>query len=203
MAARRINLLPPDLAQRRRIRQLGAAIGAAGLALVAVLALVYVVQEVRLRGERGRLEQQQDRNAEIQAEIAALQEFGALEQQLQRRIALIQDLTADEVRWSVVLADISLVIPPDVWLTQFSGSLTPQEEAETIGSLEMGGTGFGHPDVAAWLTRLGRVDGFAFPYLSLSQRAQIGEVPVVNFNSSVQLSLQALRANQRGAERDL
>ncbi|HEX9712547.1 MAG TPA: PilN domain-containing protein [Actinomycetota bacterium] len=203
MASRRINLLPPDLAHRRRIRQIGAAIGAAGLALVAVLALVYVVQEVRLRGERSRLEEQEDRNATISSEIASLREFGELGQQLDRRIDLINDLAADEVRWSVVLADVSLVIPPDVWLTQFSGAIAGGEDATTLGSVDMGGTGFAHVDVATWLTRLERVDAFAFPYLSLSQRAQLGQVSIVNFSSSVQLSTEALRANQRGAQRDI
>ena len=203
MAARRINLLPPDLAHRRRLRQIGAAIGAAGLALVAVLALVYVVQEVRLRGERSRLEEQEDRNAALDSEIASLREFGEIERDLERRVELIDDLAADEVRWSVVLADVSLVIPPDVWLTQFNGSIAGGEEATTLGSVEMNGTAFAHVDVATWLTRLERVEAFAFPYLSLSQQAQVGTIPIVNFNSSVQLSDQALRANQRGAQRDI
>lgn len=200
MAARRINLLPPDLAKKRRARQLGAAIGAAGLALVAVLALIFVVQEVRLRGERNRLAEQEDRNAAIQAEIDELREFGTLERQLQERIELIQGLAADEVRWSVVLADISLVIPSDVWLTSFTGSLGQGDE---LGSLQLNGTGFTHVDSATWLTRLDRVEGFVFPYLSLSQKGELGNVEIVNFNSTVDLSPAALRANQRGAERQI
>lgn len=203
MAARRINLLPPDLAQRRRVRQIGAAIGAAGLALVAVLALVYVVQEVRLRGERSRLEEQRDRNAAISSEIATLRDFGEIEDALEARVKLIEDIAADEVRWSVVLADVSLVIPPDVWLTQFNGSIAGGEDQTTLGSVEMNGTGFAHVDVATWLTRLERVEAFVFPYLSLSQQAQIGAQQIVNFNSSVQLGPGALRANQRGAARDI
>lgn len=201
MASRRINLLPPDLAQKRRLRQIGAAIGAAGLALVAVLALVYIVQEVRLRGERGRLELQEDRNAEVRAQIAQLRDFGELQEQVEAKTQLLEDLAADEVRWSVVLADISLVIPADVWLTQFTAQLSGEEGQ--VGGIQLAGTTFSHVDVATWLARLARVEGFTAPYLSLSTKSSLGSAEVVDFSSTVQLSEQALRRNQRGAQRQL
>lgn len=211
MATRRINLLPPDLAQRRKTRQMAAAIAVAGAGLVAILMLVYGVQELRLHGERSRLEAQQERNADLQAEVSRLEEFDRLQRELRQKTALLTDLTQNEVRWSVVLADISLVIPSDVWLTNFSGSVTIQaqeegaaEEGETpLGTLELAGTTFSHADVAKWLTRLAGVDGFTFPYLSLSTKAAIDETPIVNFNSSAQLAEAAFRRNQRGAERTL
>lgn len=206
MAAKRINLLPPELAAKRRGRQAGGAILMAGLALIALLAVIFLVQEVRLRSERGRLEAQQERNADLRAERATLAEFDRKEQLLQQKTQLLQQLTAEEVRWSVVLADISLVIPSDVWLTQFTGNVEDgggggEEDQPGIGGIQMAGNAFTHVDVARWLTRLSEVDSFAFPYLSLSAKSAIGEVSVVEFNSTVRLNERALRTNQRAGRR--
>jgi hypothetical protein len=60
---------------------------------------------------------------------------------------------------------------------------------------------FSHLDVAKWLTRLAGVDAFTDVYLSISSKAVIGPTSVVDFNSSVSLSDQALRRNQPGAGR--
>ena len=203
MAARRINLLPPELAARRRVRQTGTAIVAASIALLALLALVFVVQQVRLHGVERSLDRQEDRNTDLQAQVSRLSEFQRLDAELRQKTALLSDLTDSEVRWSVLLADISLVVPSDVWLTTFTGNVSAGESAPgtSLGSIEMAGTTFSHPDVAKWLTRLSGVDAFEFPYLSLSAKAKIGDTNVVNFTSSVQLGDAALRQNQRGAAR--
>lgn len=206
---RRINLLPPEVAQRRRARRLVAGIAAAGLGVVAVFALFYVVQDVRLRSERHALDAQEARNATLQAQIADLAEFDQLQRTLKQKTQLLSTLTQDEVRWSVVLADISLVIPSEVWLTSFTGAVAASAApsgggattAASSGTIQMSGATFSHLDVAKWLTRLGAVDGFASPYLSLSAKASIGTTPIVNFTSSAQLSDKAFRRNQRGAVR--
>lgn len=205
MTARRINLLPPELQERRRGRQLTTALVMGIAVLVGLMAVTYGAQEVRLRAERNALADQEARNAELQAQVAELREFQALEDELQEKTELLGRVSDSEVRWSVLLADLSLVIPSDVWLTTLSGSITEsaEEEATTLGQIQLNGTTFTHPDVARWLARLSSVDAFVFPYLSLSAQGTIGTVEVVNFTSSVQLSPQALRANQRGARRTL
>lgn len=200
---RRINLLPPEIAERRRGRQRRAAMAAAGVALVALYAGVYVLQETRLRGERDRLAEQQRTNAQLRAKVAELAQFESAEAELKRKEGLVGALTKEEVRWSVLLADVSLVIPADVWLTALSGTVQEQGEAatKTVGQITMSGTTFTHLDVAKWLTRLATAREFFFPYISLSAKATLFAIPIVNFNSTVQLSPSALRANQKGAER--
>jgi Tfp pilus assembly protein PilN len=210
MSARRINLLPSDLKERRRSRQTATALVAGVAILVGVLGVVYASQEIRLRAERGTLADQQEDNATLRAQVAELREFETLEEELRDKQQLVEEVSAQEVRWSVLLADISLVIPSDVWLTSLTGQVTQraadQEEQEgpvTLGTIQMAGTTFTHPDVARWLTRLASVDALRLPYISLSTKAAIGETPVVNFSSSVQLSQAAFRRNQRGARRTL
>jgi len=210
VSTRRINLLPPERAEKRRARQITTTIVAAGVALIVLLGLVYGAEIVRLQSQKHTLETQQATNASLQSQVAQLSQFQQLETQLQQRSALLTNLTQDEVRWSVVLADISLVIPSDTWLTNLTASEnaagTSQPAPGTIGSVPLGsiqltGTTFSHLDVAKWLTRLAGVDAFTNAYLSLSSKSTIGPTQVVTFNSSVQLSDQALRHNQPGAER--
>jgi Tfp pilus assembly protein PilN len=211
MTTRHINLLPPERAERRRARQITATIVAAGLALVVLLGLVYVAEQLRLNGQKHDLATQQATNAGLQSQLTQLSQFQQLETQLQQKTTLLSNLTQDEVRWSVILADVSLVIPSDTWLTNFTASEaaagtqsgTGSSAATSLGSIQLTGTTFSHLDVAKWLTRLAGVDAFSNPYLTLSSKAAIATTSVVQFNSSVQLSNQALRRNQAGAERAL
>ena len=207
---RQINLLPSEVAQRRRAREITLLIGAAGAALIALLVLVYLVQTARVAGERGELEDVRKENAALQGQVNDLQAFAQQQKTLQTKQQLLTTLTQNEVRWSVLLNDISLVIPSDVWLTNFTGSVQtstgqrgPVEANVPIGTISLGGSTFTHLDVAKWLSRLSVVREFAFPYLTMSAKGVVGDQPVVSFNSSVQLSRDALRRNQPGGERRL
>lgn len=203
---RQINLLPPEIAQRRRARQITLALGAAGLGLVALLIVVFIVQAARLSGERGRLDDAKRRNATLSRQVTSLQSAAQLQETLRNKEQLLGRLTTNEVRWSVLLNDISLVIPSDVWLTNFSASVQavapgaqarPGQPAGPIGTIQVSGNTFTHLDVARWLSRLAGVREFVFPYLSLSSKAE----GLVAFNSSVQLSDASLRRNQPGGRR--
>ena len=205
---RQINLLPPVIAERRRARQITLMLGAAGLALVAVLALVFIVQAARLSGERGNLTEQREANSRLQRRVTQLQGFAQLQTTLRTKEQLLGQLTANEVRWSLLLNNISLVIPSDVWLTNFTGSVQPPPTTPTapattgpIGSIQVSGSTFTHLDVARWLSRLSGVEEFLFPYLSLSAKQPSETETLVNFNSSIQLSQDALRRNQPGGRR--
>lgn len=206
---RQINLLPSEIVQRRRAREITLLIGAGGLALIALLVLIFLIQTARVAGERGKLEEVKRDNAELQSQVNQLQAFATLQKTLQTKQQLLGQLTQNEVRWSVLLNDVSLVIPSDVWLTNFTGSVatsTGPRGAVTnvpIGTIAFGGSTFTHLDVAKWLSRLAVVREFAFPYLTMSAKGVLGDQQVVSFNSSVELSSGALRRNQPGGERRL
>jgi Tfp pilus assembly protein PilN len=208
MTTRRINLLPPEFVERRRSRQRLAATVIAAVALIAVLVAVFLFEDMKLARDRRALATQLQTNDQLSAQVAELADFQRLQAELRRKTELLSSLTETEVRWSVVLADISLVIPQDVWLTNFTGNVgaqsgtpTASAAASSLGQIQMTGATFSHLDVAKWLIRLGQVDAFLFPYMSLSAKAKINTTNVVNFNSTVQLSDAAFRKNQPGAER--
>lgn len=211
MAPRRVNLLPQTLLHERRARQRTLAVVVAAAGVIALLVGAFLFQSLRLAGERDRLAQQQEENASLRAQVAELADIERQNAELRAKRALVDQLTRDEVRWSVILADISVVIPSEAWLTTFTGNVTapatgaaaPTGGPVTLGSITLNGTTFRHEDVATWLTLLGEIEAFTLPYVTLSTKATIGETEVVNFNSSVQLSEAAFRRNQQGAQRRL
>jgi Tfp pilus assembly protein PilN len=195
----RINLLPPEIRERQRSRRRTFAVVAVGLVVLLLLGGFYVLQLLRLSDLRSDLEAQQARNNQLRAQIAELQEVADLQQQLADSRELLADVLVNQVYWSGILRDISLVIPGEAWLNGLTGTLTTAETAEAelqaaglVGSITFTGFAFDHRDVALWLSRLEDVRGFINPWLSTSTKTSIGATSVVNFTSSVDLSEDAL-----------
>jgi Tfp pilus assembly protein PilN len=200
----RINLLPPEIRERQRYRRRTAAVVLIGIIVLAALGAFYVLQVMRLADVEEDLEAQQAENAELQQEIAQLQRFADLQQELEDTRTLLNTLLADKILWSGVLRDVSLVIPGEMWLSGLSGATlgADTEDGETTGAVVPGGGlvaqitfngfAFDHRDVALWLSRLEDVRGFVNPWLSNSQKTLIGLTEVVQFTNSVDLTEQAL-----------
>jgi Tfp pilus assembly protein PilN len=203
----RINLLPPEIRERQRARRRVVAVVAVGLVVLLLLGGFYLLQLMRLNDLRDDLEAQQARNNELRAQIADLQEVAELQQQLADSQQLLADILANQVYWSGILRDISLVIPGETWLNGLTGTLVGAEAAEgteaevapgLVGSISFTGFAFDHRDVALWLSRLEDVRGFLNPWLETSTKTEIDTTEVVNFTNSVDLSEQSLA--RRGAE---
>jgi Tfp pilus assembly protein PilN len=197
----RVNLLPPEIRERQRLRRRVGAVTALGVILLAGMGALYFLQQLRVNDLRRDLQAQEAENNRLRAEIAQLQEFVQLQQELQATQQLLDTLLANEVRWSGVLRDISLVIPGETWLTTLNGQLTqavegqpaaPQGPSGLIGQISFNGFGLSHRAVALWLTRLEDVEGFANPWISVSQKTQIGQQDVVQFSSTTDLSAEIL-----------
>lgn len=200
----RINLLPPELLQRRRARRRTIAVVLVGVLVLVGLGGFYLLQQVRLQNVQEDLEVQQATNAQLQQRIDELRRFDELRQELEAREALLANLLANEVFWSGVLRDISLVIPGETWLTSLSGAIAepaattaPGTLTGLVGQMTFSGFGFTHRSVALLLTRFEDVRGFVNPWLSNSQKTLIGTRGVVQFTSSVDLSDDALARRQQ------
>jgi Tfp pilus assembly protein PilN len=205
-----VNLLPRELRERQRLRRQTVLAALGGMALLALLALVYFWQVVRLNEAQDRLIAQQSENAELDAEIAELERFQVRLQELDERRALVDTIALNEVSWSGVLRDVSLVIPNTMWLSDLNGAVSVStsgavgaegEVVDTplIGSIQFNGTSLDTPTVALWLTRLEQIDGWVNAWLSTASKTQLAGREVVNFSSSVDLSAEAA-VRQGGAQ---
>ncbi|MGH2675631.1 MAG: PilN domain-containing protein [Actinomycetota bacterium] len=217
----RINLLPPEIYERQRVRRRTAAVVVVGLIVLAALGAFYFLQILRLNEVEDDVTAQEAENAQLQVQINQLQEIDALQQEIETTRTLLNSLLADRVLWSGVLRDVSLVIPGQAWLaglngqvgapatagttttTTTTGTTTPGQVAQPgalVGQISFDGFAFTHRDVALWLSRLEDVRGFVNPWLSNSAKTDIGTQEAVQFTSSVDLSEQALARRSGGGQ---
>ena len=195
----RINLLPPEVGERQKLRRRTLSTIAIGVALLAIVGGFYFLQVVRLAGVDEDIRAQEGTNAGLRGQIAELQDIAALEQEIAATRDLLSTLLQDRILWSGVMRDVSLVIPGEVWLDGLSagvgavaGEAAPVTTQGLVGQISFSGFAFDHRDVALWLSRLEDVRGFINPWLSSSTKSELGTTTVVQFASSVDLSEEAL-----------
>lgn len=196
-----VNLLPPELRRRQRSRQLSATVLLAAGAIVVLLFVVFLFESAKLSSSSNDLEAQDARNVQLQRQIAGLERFDQLKQAVDERQTLVETLVQDEVKWSGVLHDLSMVIPGQVYVTQFSGTISSDpsstETAVTpeglIGTLQFQGVALDHSDVALWLDRLVEVHGWVNAWVSTETEVGAGASAGmgVQFTGTVDLSKDA------------
>jgi Tfp pilus assembly protein PilN len=198
-----VNLLPPDLRERQRLRRQTFGVAAVGVVALLLVAVFFFLQVMRLRDAESDLDAQRAENAQLEADIARLLRFQEILDQLAARRDLLGGILENEVSWSGVLRDISLVIPSQVWIQDMTGSVTvptggtPPEATEgtqptgLIGNITMNGVSLDTPGVALWLTRLEDVQGWANAWLSSATKSELAGSEVVNFSTSVDLTAEA------------
>ena len=189
-----VNLLPAEIKIRKQVRRTTALVVSAGVAVVAFLFFVFVLQSARLVSVNGTLQQQQDVNSSLNTQVASLTQFEQLKQTLASREALLNSLESGEVLWSGVLRDVSMVIPDQVYLTSLSADAGGQQAgavpgATMVGGIQFGGVAADYPTVSKWLTRLEEVTGWVNSWVgSASESGTDGRV---TFSGSVDLTSEA------------
>src|SRR5207249_1087728 len=183
-----VNLLPTEVREGQKSRRALAAVILAVGAAVLLLLFIYTLQTARLANANHKLAAQQALNQGLQTQINSLQQFAQLKAEVSLRQTLTQQALTNQVRWSGVLRDISMVIPNTMWLTGMNGTVsdvtapagaatpgtgTPPsvQGAETlVGSIQFQGVASDNPTIALWLSRLVRVNGWENSWLSTAQK---------------------------------
>jgi Tfp pilus assembly protein PilN len=215
----RVDLLPPEIGDQRRLRKVQAgllcvvvaAAGVVGLLFLAASNEVSAAEEelTATQAEGSRLQVETNKYAAVPAVIAKVDAA-----KLQRSEAM-----AHEVRWSYYLNDLSLSIPGKVWLTGMTvtqnvdtPAAAPVEGAAAtypdpgIGQVTFEGKAYGHNNVATWLNMLAKQKGWADPYFNNSTEDPTlvgpGGEPTVTFSSQVTITEEALsrRFDQKAGE---
>jgi Tfp pilus assembly protein PilN len=195
-----VNLLPPEIAERRKLRRLQYALG--GLVALSVVAVggVYEMGHSSVATAQQQLTQAQDQTVLLQSQLAKLSNVDAVNKQLDATKALYVAAMSPEVQWSHYLNDLSLTIPDNVWLTSIAANETNAPASTAAGSVlptglgtvTFSGVAFTHDDVATWLETLAKEPGYLDPYFSNSSETLLGPRTIVKFTSSVILGQQAL-----------
>jgi Tfp pilus assembly protein PilN len=196
-----VNLLPPDILAEQRQRRMAGVVALAGLGVLVLIGLFYLLQANKLAGIRADIEDQQRTNAELQREIDQLQEFDQLRAQAQAKQELLNEVFANEISFSGLLMDVSRVIPSTAALTSMSASAeepTPTTGGPTLltGRIDVSGLALDYDTLHAWLTRLERVRGWVNPWITSIADPEAGPI---TYTSGVDLTTAALTPRGRRA----
>jgi Tfp pilus assembly protein PilN len=197
----RVNLLPPDILAAQRQRRLAGVVALAGVGVIGLILVFYVLQLGKLSGIRSDIEQQQQSNQSLQSQIDELREFEELRQRAQAKQALLDSVFANEISFSGLLMDVSRVIPSTAALTALNASA--QEPTPTVGGttlltgrIDVAGLALDYDTIASWLTRLERVRGWVNPWVT--SIADVAAGPIT-YSSGVDLTTAVVTPRGRQA----
>ncbi len=111
MSTARVNLLPREVAEREQTRRTAAIGAAVFLVFLAVLAFIYFSKLAAVDAAREDRDAEQQRVAVLSAELAQLEQFRQLADQLEEREALLIQALDTEVAVARVLNDLALQFP--------------------------------------------------------------------------------------------
>ena len=199
----RVNLLPPEIAESRRLRRIQLGLGGAVLGAVGIVALLYVAASSSVSSAQSDLDAANAKNTALQSQTAQYSAVTAVYARAAAAQAMLTQAMGEEVRYSQFLNDLSLSVPDNVWVKNVAFAQTPGTSAAApgagataltpagIGTVTFTGVGFKHDDVAVWLESLSSQKGYANPYFSSSTEALLGTRKTVNFTSTVALTAAA------------
>lgn len=194
----RVNLIPPEVFERRAVRKVQLGVGGAALACLAVVAGGYFLAahdagnaENDLAAEQAtatRLSAEQERYAEVPKTIALVQQAQAA-----RDAALAQN-----IQWATVVGQLAAVHPGSTWLktvdvtTTGTGGTTSTPATVTTGpapaaTLSFTGSAKDYRSVAAWLDSLKRIPNLTSPKMQTATLVSRAGQTVVDFASTAGL----------------
>lgn len=215
---RRIDLLPPSYLQRKRERSSLAMVAVAVVVIVLLLVGWWFLLGMRVNDAETDLARITEANQQLTNDIQELQRFVLLQNEVDAKRGSLQIVMAGDMDWPGVLAEIAMVIPSEVWLTNLTASAGQTEGATTVptetspiplsdlepfGRIQFQGQSLSMRGVAKWMVRLEGVDSFFATYLqSATSGASETGGEVVAFGTTIELSDEAAsgRFQQRLSE---
>lgn len=211
----RVNLLPPEIYEKRQLQRAQAALGLVVLVAVVGVGLVYVNGGSAVTNAKARLQTAQTTQTQLQGKVNQLSYVTAEAAQAQAAQDMLTQATGSAIPFSTYLADLSLLTPKNVWFTSITltdsvaaGSLAAGTAApDTVGTASFAGQALAHNDVATWLDNAAKEVGFADPYFTSSTESLVPQTggttgtaakTWVTFGSSVNLTSAALCSAQPG-----
>ena len=205
----RVNLLPPEIAERQRFRRIQVGLGAGLLAATGVVALLQVAAVGSRADASAELAATGSRGAALRAETTEYAEVQRIHADAAAAKRMLAEAMSQEIRFSTLLDDLSRSVPDDVWLENVTftqaappaaGTAVAAPVAAGVGTVSFTGLGGSHDDVATWLESLAGQERYADATFTKSTVEPQGDRPAVGFTSTATLSPAALSGRYSTAD---
>ncbi len=184
----RINLLPPEILERRQAEQRIKYVVFAALGVAALLAIVWMVTYARVQGKEGDLAALQQEVEMANAQAAQLAIFEERAAELEARRTTVQQALGDRIEWARIYDEVSLVLPSDIWLQSMAVN---EESGVSLNGYAIDVPGdspdAGHKAIAKALVRLADLEAFYDVWLTNSSKATFEDQPAIQFSISTQV----------------
>lgn len=191
----KVNLLPREIEERRTARRVTTFSILGVVVVIALLAGLYVLKLGEVRDAEEEREQVRAEIARLEAQVAELEQFRRLADELEARNALLAFSMSPEVSFARVLNDLSLSFPTSSSLRTLTATLqdptaSPGGAEPSIVFVEFGGYSVERyaPGVETVVVEFDRVTTFFNAFVATAQQEEIEDTQVTGFSGSVQLS---------------
>lgn len=187
----RINLLPYRNQRRQQeiLQHLAVVVAAITLVVVLVLGADWY-KSSELDGLQEEFNVLKAKNAELQKKIGKLKDLDKLRADVERKLALVDELQQGRFYSLNTLYEIARVIPENVWVNKITDSGS---------ELKVTGTGESNKAVANFMRSLDESDIFSDVTLQIISRSQADGVPVRSFTMSVKRVTDKKDTEKKGA----
>jgi Tfp pilus assembly protein PilN len=197
----RVNLLPTEIREGARFRNLQAAMGLAVFLAIAVVAALAYLGSSDVNDAQDGLTAAQATGSTLQLQVHQYDAVPQQYAQVANADAQLQQAMSQEVRYSFILNDLSLRMPAGVWLT----SLTVSQQVDTpnstngawgtpqLAAIKASGVAINLNDVAGWLDSLARSGTYTDPWVgNATKSTSLGSTGEWIFDSTVGVTSKAL-----------
>lgn len=152
----RINLLPPEIIERRRYERYYPRIFVVAGVLVGILLVVWVVLGLFVSSKEAQLQQTQQSTQQLQAQAESFSVFEQRREVLEARSKIADLALVDRIDMGGLAEDVTYILPEEVWIA----SLLANEESGMVltgyaeARVDENNFNVGYKSVAATLVRL-------------------------------------------------
>lgn len=186
----RINLLPPEITEKRKSEQYWKYIVLGAVVLYAILGVFGFVMFMKVTARTAEVNAAQQEAQALETQANSFKIFEDRQQDLATRQAIANKALAGRMEWSELLNEIALVLPSDAWLT----TMHLDEQKFSIAGMSADAvsdpSSSGFKPIAKLLVHMGDIQELENVWLESSTKQTYLNQATVGFNVSADVSKQ-------------